>query len=78
MRRNCASKLAERVLAAWKKIAGKTGEQSINKFCIKMHLMTQMMISCGFSDVDPPDLKNVFERSVELECETGSTSEKDN
>jgi hypothetical protein len=53
----CASNLADLVSPVWKKIAGKMVEQSLNKCCIKTHLMTQKMVSYGIPDLDRRNLK---------------------
>jgi hypothetical protein len=78
IKRASASKLAEWVSAAWKKIAGKTVEQSFKKCCVTNALDgTEDDILWENSDLDCTDLKSDLEESVDSECETGCTSEED-
>jgi hypothetical protein len=78
IKRASASKLAERVSVAWKKIAGKTVEQQFKKCCITNSLDgTENYILWDSSDLDCPDLKSGLEESVDSECETECTSEED-
>jgi hypothetical protein len=79
IKRASASKLAEWVSTAWKKIAGKTGEQSFKKCCITNALDgTEDYILWDNSDLDCPDLKSDLEESVDSECGAGCTSEEVN
>jgi hypothetical protein len=73
--RASASKLAEWVSAAWKKIAGKSVEQSFKKCCITNALDGTEDILWDSFDLDCPDLKSDLEESVDSGCETGCTSE---
>jgi hypothetical protein len=77
IKRASASKLAEWVSAAWKKIAGKTVQQSIKECCITNELDGTGDILWDNSNLDCPDLKSDLEESVGSECETGCTSEDD-
>jgi hypothetical protein len=78
IKRASASELAEWVSAAWKKIAGKTVEQSFKKCRITNALDgTKNYILRNMCDLDCPDLKSVLEKSVCSECETRCTSEED-
>jgi hypothetical protein len=60
IKRDSASKFAELVSDSWKKIGGKTVEETFKKFCIMRHLMTEETVTYGISNLDCRDLKTTL------------------